>query len=125
MLVAEEAIARKGVRGGQGDHYRDDGVDDDVDQGVDIAVVPSRVGEDFQIVLEGELLRPERERPQNLVGGFEGHADQPAGTECKAPAQASRACASLFLASGHHHIEDPRQQQDDQKVDDRHCRRRA
>ncbi len=77
MLVAQEAVAREGVCRRQRYRNRDYRVDDDVGNRVDVAVVPGRVGEDLDVVAEREVLWPQGEHAEDLVGGLERHVQQP------------------------------------------------
>ena len=68
LLVAEEPVARKGVGGGQGDGDWDHRVQRDIDDRVDITPVPGRIGEDDDVVVEGESLGEEAEPVLEGVG---------------------------------------------------------
>jgi hypothetical protein len=77
MLVAEEAVAGKGVGRRQRDRDRDHRVDDDIFQRVDVTGIPALVGEDQGIVGDGRPVRPQRHRRDDLLVGLEAHIDQP------------------------------------------------
>ena len=44
---------------------------------IDVAVVPGGIGEDSDVVVQREILRPQRKRGQNLLIGLEAHVQQP------------------------------------------------
>jgi hypothetical protein len=71
VFVTEKPVARKSIGGGQRYGDRNDGIDDNVDQRVDVAVVPCGIGEYLDVIIQRELLREKREATENLVGGFE------------------------------------------------------
>jgi hypothetical protein len=77
MLVAKEVVAREGVGGGQRSRHRQQRVDDDVFDRRDVAVVPGRIGEDDPVVVEREVVRPQREAAEDLVGRLERHVQEP------------------------------------------------
>ena len=77
MLVAEEPVARERIGRRQRHDHRDDGVERDVAERIDIGHVPGRIGEDGPVAGEGQLLRKEREAAEDLVGRLQRHADQP------------------------------------------------
>jgi hypothetical protein len=77
VLVAEEAVAREGVSRRQRHGDRDDGVENDIFQRVDIAGIPALVGEDALVVLQRRRVRPQRHRRHDLAVGLEAHVDEP------------------------------------------------
>ena len=77
MLVAEEAVARERVGRRQRHRDRDDGVEDDIFQRVDVAGIPALVGEDALVMLERRGVRPQRHRRDDLGVGLEAHVDEP------------------------------------------------
>ncbi|MGY4344734.1 hypothetical protein ACVWXM_001198 [Bradyrhizobium sp. GM7.3] len=77
MLVAEETVARERVGRRQRHRNRDDGVEDDIFQRVDIAGIPALVGEDALVVLQRRRVRPQRHRRDDFGVGLEAHVDEP------------------------------------------------
>ena len=77
VLVAEEAIAREGIGGGQRHRNRDHRIDENVFQRIDIAGIPSRIREDAHVVRNGRLVRPQRHGRDDFRVGLEAHVDEP------------------------------------------------
>src|SRR3954452_10911465 len=77
MLVAEEAVAREGIGGGQRERDRQDRVDPDIFQGIQIAGVPGPIGEDRDIIPKGERVRIERHRRDDLLVRLQAHVYEP------------------------------------------------
>jgi hypothetical protein len=77
VLVAEEAVAREGVGGGQGYGDGDDGVETDIDQRVAEHGAPAFIRENLHVIVEVERLREEREARGDLEVRLETHRDEP------------------------------------------------
>src|SRR5205814_9000511 len=56
---------------------RDDGVDDDIFQRIDVAGIPALVGEDAHVIGDRRLVRPQRHGRDDLAIGLETHVDEP------------------------------------------------
>ena len=84
----------------------------------------------IRVILEREVVRPEGEAAEDLVGRLERHVQQPIDRQQQEDdvdrRNQVRACASSPRLVPHHQgVEQPAQQQDDQEIDERHRRRRA
>ena len=77
VFVAEEAVTREGIGGGQRDSDGDYRVEADIDQRVAEHGAPAFVGEHLHIVVEVKRLREEREARRDLEVGLEAHRDEP------------------------------------------------
>ena len=73
MLVAHKTIAGKSVRGGQGNGDRNRRIDDNVNQRIDIAVVPAGIGKNRNVIFECEIFRKQGKSAQYLVRRFKRH----------------------------------------------------
>jgi hypothetical protein len=77
MLVTEEAITGKRIRGGQRDAQRDHRVDRHVRHRVDVALVPVGICQDGEIVVEGDVRGQQLKAAEDVLVGLQRHADQP------------------------------------------------
>ncbi|MNL48198.1 hypothetical protein D3C87_1710370 [compost metagenome] len=77
VLVAQKPVAREGIGCRQRHEDGDNRVHHHIDDRVDIAVIPGRIGEDDGVVSKRRICRPERQLAQNLAIGLEAHVDEP------------------------------------------------
>ncbi len=77
VLVAHEGIPGKRIGSRQGHQDRNHGVHGHVDDGVYVAPVPGRIGEDLDIVCQCPSLREQREPGKDFIGCLETHRDEP------------------------------------------------
>ena len=77
MLVTQEAVARKRIRGRQGHGDRNNRVDGHINQAVDIARVPRHIGKDGGVVVPSGVHRKQAEAGQNFLVGAKAHIDHP------------------------------------------------
>ncbi|MNN35127.1 hypothetical protein D3C81_1489690 [compost metagenome] len=115
VFVAKKAVAREGIGCRQGHAQGDHRVQAHVVQRVDVAAVPTGVGEDHPVVVEGEVLRPQGQAAEDLGVALERHVQQPVDRhqqEQDVQQQRQRLAQVhgrplLFVGMGHGGIEQP------------------
>ncbi len=77
VLVAEEAVARKGIGRRQRSRHRDHRVQRHIDQRVGEHGSPAFIAEHLRVIVEGQRLRPQREAGRDLDVRLETHRHEP------------------------------------------------
>ena len=77
MLVAQKTIAAKGIGRWQGDTDRDDHIDQYIDDRIDIAVVPRRIGENDAVISQRRIVWKKGEGREYFLIRLEAHIDEP------------------------------------------------